>query len=69
MPQLLAVIFNIVDIEPIAIYVNHIKMVKFASKKNYEYETISKYLQIIIHNIKDVIISRWEIKGRVDANI
>ena len=69
MPRALAVVPGAADAEPIAIHANHIEMVKFASKEDNGYKTVSGYLQIMVQSTRDVIILRWEMQGRVDAGI
>ena len=55
------------DAEPIVIHADHINMVKFASKDDSSYKTVSGHLQIIAQSASSVIPSRWEEENRVNA--
>jgi len=48
------------DAEPIVIHADHINMVKFASKENSGYETISGHLRIMAQDASKIVSSRWE---------
>ena len=68
-PRVSAVVPGAINAEPIAIHANHIEMVKFASKEDYGYNTVSGHLQIMVQSAKDVITLRWEMEGRVNAGM
>ena len=55
------------DAEPIVIHADHINMVKFASREDNGYRTLSGHLQIMAQNASEVISSRWEEERRVNA--
>ncbi|KAF2469609.1 tetratricopeptide repeat domain-containing protein, partial [Lindgomyces ingoldianus] len=64
-PRASAVVPGEADAEPIAIHADHINMVKFASKEDSGYVTVSGHLQIMVQSAGDVISLRWEEEGRV----
>ena len=53
------------DAEPIVIHADHLHMVKFPSKDDTGYSTISEHLQIMMADVDDKIRSRWEEEERV----
>lgn len=55
------------DGEPIAIHADHINMVKFGSKSDPGYRTVSGHLRLMARNAGDAIGGRWGTEGRVDA--
>lgn len=63
-PRTSAVVPGAADAEPIAISANHINMVKFASKENNEYKTVSGHLQVMVQSCRDVVALRWEQEDR-----
>ncbi|KAL9084632.1 MAG: hypothetical protein Q9165_007987 [Trypethelium subeluteriae] len=66
-PRASAVVPGAADAEPIAIHADHINMVKFTSKEDNGYETVSGHLQIMVQSASDIITFRWEEESRVDA--
>ena len=57
------------DAEPIAIHADHTNMVRFASKEDNGYQTVSGHLQIMAQSASSVIPSRWEEESRVNAGM
>jgi hypothetical protein len=55
------------DGEPIAIHADHINMVKFESKLDSGYQTVSGYLRLMAARAGNSIGGRWDTEGRVDA--
>jgi hypothetical protein len=55
------------DAEPIVIHADHINMVKFASKEDNGYRTLSGHLRIMVQSVGEVISARWETERRVNA--
>jgi hypothetical protein len=68
-PRASAVVPGAADVEPIVIHADHINMVKFASKGDNGYKTVSGHLRIMVQSAGDVIALRWEEEGRVDAGM
>ncbi|KAF2804401.1 tetratricopeptide repeat domain-containing protein [Mytilinidion resinicola] len=66
-PRASAVVPGAADGEPIVIHANHIDMVKFPSKEDSGYKTVSGHLQIMAQSASDVIPLRWEEESRVNA--
>lgn len=52
--------------EPIVIHANHTDMVRYASRNDSGYCTISDELQIMIGEAPEAIQRRWEAERRVD---
>ena len=52
------------DAEPIAIFADHINMVKFAPKESNGCKTVSGHLQVMIQSGRDVVALRWEQEDR-----
>ena len=69
MPRASAVVPGAVDAEPIVIHTDYINMVKFGSKEDSGYRTVSGHLQVIAEKAGDVVSSRWEVESRWGANI
>lgn len=57
------------DSEPIAIHADHINMVKFGSKLDLGYKTVSGHISVMAASACDVIGERWGTEGRVDAGM
>lgn len=55
------------DAEPIVIHADHINMVKFRSKDDPGYRTVSRHLKLMTVDAGNAIGGRWEIEGRLDA--
>lgn len=64
-PRASAVVPGAADAEPIVVHADHINMVKFASKEDNGYKTVSGHLRIMAQSASDVISARWEEEGRV----
>ena len=69
MPRASAVVPGAVDAEPIVIHADHINMVKFGSKEDSGYKTVSGNLQVLAEKAGGVVSSRWEVETRVCANL
>ncbi|RYC81882.1 hypothetical protein BFJ63_vAg15229 [Fusarium oxysporum f. sp. narcissi] len=65
-PRASAVVPGQADAEPIVIHADHRNMVKFVSKQDVGYGTVSEHLQIMMIDAEDVIRSRWEAESRAD---
>lgn len=57
------------DAEPIAIHADHVNMVRFLSKENNEYRTVSGHLRIMAESACSVIASRWEEEERINMGM
>jgi hypothetical protein len=68
-PRASAVVPGAADAEPIVIHANHIDMVKFPSKEDNGYKTVSGHLRIMAQSASNVIPSRWEEESRVNAGM
>jgi hypothetical protein len=68
-PRASAVVPGAADAEPIAVHANHTDMVRFASKEDNGYKTVSGHLQIMVQSARDAISLRWEREDRVDAGM
>ena len=68
-PRASTVVSGAADSEPIVIHADHINMVKFASKDDNGYRTVSGYLRIMAQSAGEVISSRWDEEGRVNAGM
>lgn len=66
-PQASAVVPGAADGEPIAIHADHIHMVKFETRADAGYKTVSGHLRLMAARAGDVIGGRWDTEGRVDA--
>jgi hypothetical protein len=55
------------DGEPIAIHADHINMVKFESKSDSGYQTVSGHLRVMAARAGNTIGGRWDTEGKVDA--
>lgn len=66
-PRASAVVPGAADAEPIVIHADHINMVKFASKEDNGYRTVSGHLRIMAQNASEAIGARWEMEMRVNA--
>ena len=66
-PRASAVVPGAADAEPIAVYEDHTNMVRFVSREDNGYRTISGHLKIMAQDASDVITSRWEEERRVNA--
>lgn len=68
-PRASAVVPGAADAEPIVIHADHINMVKFGSKEDSGYKTVSGHLQIMAESAGGVVSSRWEKECRVSTNL
>jgi hypothetical protein len=68
-PRASAVVPGAADAEPIVIHADHINMVKFASKEDSDYGTVSGHLQIMVQDASKVVSSRWEEEERINAGM
>ncbi len=66
MPRASAVVPGQVDAEPIVIHSDHINMVKFVSKEDVGYRTVSEHLQIMMETAVGSIQSQWEAEARIN---
>ena len=57
------------DGEPIAIHADHIHMVKFGSKTDPGYRTVSGHLRVMAARAGDTISRQWDTEGRLDAGM
>jgi hypothetical protein len=55
------------DSEPIAIHADHIHMVKFESKSDSGYKTVSGHLRLMAGRAGAVIGGRWDTEAKVNA--
>ncbi|CAM1508710.1 Fc.00g055580.m01.CDS01 [Cosmosporella sp. VM-42] len=65
-PRASAVVPGQADAEPIVIHADHKNMVKFLSKQDVGYTTVSEHLQIMMVDAEGIIRSRWEAESRAD---
>ena len=66
-PHASAVVAEAGDAEPIAIYADHINMVKFATNEDAGYKTVAGQLRVMVQDASDKVAARWEAESRVDA--
>lgn len=66
-PRASAVVAGAADAEPIAIYADHINMVKFAAKEDGGYKTVVGQLRLLARDANGKVAARWEAEWRVDA--
>jgi hypothetical protein len=59
-PRASAVVPGAADAESLVIHADHIRMVKFESKENSGYKTVSGHLRVMAQRASGVIHSRWE---------
>ncbi|SLM35870.1 Ribosomal protein S5 domain 2-type fold, partial [Lasallia pustulata] len=64
-PQASAVVPGATNAEPVAIPADHLNMVKFASRQNRGYETVSGHLQLLAEEAPEAIGARWEEQDRI----
>jgi hypothetical protein len=62
-----AVVLGAADGEPIAIHADYINMVKFESKSDSSYQTVSSYLRLMVVRAGDSIGRRWDREDRLNA--
>lgn len=56
------------DGEAIVIHADHINMVKFGSRSDPGYRTVSGHLRVMAASTGDAVGRRWDTEGRVDAS-
>ncbi|KAF1940047.1 tetratricopeptide repeat domain-containing protein, partial [Clathrospora elynae] len=66
-PRASAVVPGAVNGEPIAIHADHINMVKFGSKSDPGYKTVSGHMRLMAGNAGDTIGGRWDTEAKVNA--
>ncbi|KAJ9635249.1 hypothetical protein H2199_008737 [Coniosporium tulheliwenetii] len=66
-PRASAVVPGAADAEPIVIHADHINIVKFGSKSDEGYRKVSGHLRVMAASAGDVVGSRWDTEGRVNA--
>jgi hypothetical protein len=66
-PRASAVVPGAVNGEPIAIHADHTSMVRFESKSNPGYKTVSDHLRVMAATAGDAVGRQWDTEGRVDA--
>ncbi|KAF1937765.1 hypothetical protein EJ02DRAFT_437617 [Clathrospora elynae] len=66
-PRASAVVPGAADGEPIAIHADHSNIVKFGSKSDPGYKTVSGHLRVMAASAGDAVGERWDTQGRVDA--
>ncbi|CAN9331109.1 unnamed protein product [Alternaria alternata] len=67
-PRASAVVPGAADGEPITIHADHIQMVKFGSKTDPRYRTVSGHLRVMAARAGDVIGGRWDTEGLADED-
>jgi hypothetical protein len=55
------------DGEPIAIHADHIHIVKFGSKADPGYKTVSGHLRVMARDAGNAISGRWDAEAKVNA--
>ncbi|KAM3533696.1 hypothetical protein MY4038_003011 [Beauveria bassiana] len=65
-PKASAVVPGHANAEPIAMHANHTTMVRYASKQDVGYVTVSEHLQIMAEDATERVQQRWETQARVD---
>ncbi|RYO00079.1 hypothetical protein AA0121_g13434 [Alternaria tenuissima] len=68
-PRASAVVSGAADAESIVIHADHVNMVKFGSKGDPGYRTVSRHLKLMAADAGSAIGGRWETEGRVDAEV
>jgi len=68
-PRASAVVPGAADAEPIVIHADHINMVKFASKQDNGYKTVSGHLRLMTWDAGDIIDKRWQLETRISAGM
>ena len=65
MSQASAVVSGAADAEPVAISTDHLNMIKFAFRKDGEYEKVSEHLRLLTEEASDAVGARWEEQDRI----
>ncbi|KAF2228898.1 hypothetical protein EV356DRAFT_456844 [Viridothelium virens] len=68
-PRASAVVPGAAHTETIAMHADHINMVKFASKEDIGYRTVSSHLWIMTQDATAIVRSRWEEENRIDTGM
>lgn len=58
MSQASTIVFNAADAKSIIILINHLNMIKFASRKNERYEKMSRHLQLLTEETLNAVSAR-----------
>ncbi|KAL1598071.1 hypothetical protein SLS59_007081 [Nothophoma quercina] len=66
-PQASAVVPGAADGEPMAIHADHIHMVKFESKSDAGYKTVSGHLRLMATRAGNMIGQQWDTEGRLNT--
>jgi hypothetical protein len=61
-----AVVLGHADAEPIVIHADHTSMVRYPSRQNVGYVTVSEHLQIMAKDATGNVRQRWEVEARVN---
>ena len=67
-PRASAVVPGAADGEPIAIHADHISMVKFESRTEPGYKTVSGHIRVMAVHAGSTISGRWETESRMNAS-
>ena len=65
-PRASAVVPGQADAEPIAIHADHTNMVRYTSRVDGGYNTVSEHLQIMATAAPEEVQRRWEAERRMD---
>jgi hypothetical protein len=65
-PKASAVVLGHADAEAIAIHADHTSMVRYPSKKDAGYVTVSEHLRLMATDATDSVKQRWEGERRPD---
>ena len=57
------------DAEQIVIHADHINMVKFASKQDNGYKTVSGHLRLMVRDAGKVVDKQWDVETRMNAGM
>ena len=66
MPRESAVVPGAANTETMAIHADHMNMVKFATKEDRGYETVSGHLRLMVRKAIDIVAQRWVQDDRVN---
>ena len=69
MPRASAVVPGAADAEPIVIHADHVGMVRFGSRQDGDYKTVSGHLQIMVGDACGAISACWDVETRVNAGM
>lgn len=57
------------DAEPIVIHADHINMVKFSSRQDNGYKTVSGHLRLMVRDAGEAIDKRWQLETRMESGM